>query len=107
MEDSEKTRRALRAKIVKESIEDSGKSRHGYFGYMGPLCIGDDSSWTPPAKKTVEGYKNLVTGPSKKGQGPDTLFSCQPPLAVGDLYTDPEKRQKKNTCMYKYIHIHI
>jgi len=90
-----------RAKILTQSLEDSNQPKFGYFGFSGPLCIGDDS-YAPrtmrkaPAEGDDEGPKgNMVTRPLQKGTHPSVYFSFAPPLALDDPYQDPGMMTKK------------
>jgi hypothetical protein len=92
-----------RAQIFAASLEAAHEPRYGYFGYTGPLAIGD-TSLAPQAKRKIvkdddgEPIRNMVCNPPKKGAGPDAYFSFEPPLAIGDLYIDPLLRTKKPKC---------
>jgi len=93
-----------RAKIFAASLESSHEPRFGYFGFTGPLAIGDNSLAPQAKRKKVsddeagEPIRNMICNPSKKGAGPDAYFSFEPPLAIGDLYIDPLLRTKKPKC---------
>jgi hypothetical protein len=92
-----------RAQILADSLAISHEPRFGYFGYTGPLAIGDNSM-APQAKRKIvkddegEPIRNMVANPPKKGSGPDAYFSFEPPLAIGDLYVDPLLRTRKPKC---------
>jgi len=92
-----------RAQILALSLESAHEPKFGYFGFTGPLAIGDNSL-APQAKRKIvqdegaEPIRNLLTNPAKKGAGPDAYFSFEPPLAIGDLYIDPLLRTKKPKC---------
>jgi len=94
----------LRAKILGQSLATSHEPKFGYFGYTGPLAIGDNSM-APQAKRKIvveteggEPIRNMIANPPKKGAGPDAYFSFEPPLAIGDPYVDPLFRTKKPKC---------
>jgi hypothetical protein len=93
-----------RAQIFAQSLESSHEPRFGYFGFTGPLAIGDNSLAPQSKRKKVsddesgEPIRNMVCNPPKKGAGPDAYFSFEPPLALGDLYIDPLLRTKKPKC---------
>jgi len=82
-----------RAKVLTESLETSNEPKFGYFGFPGPLCIGDDSygSWLmkkAAPKETGDGepIRNIQSAPTKKGMHPNVFFSFEPPLCIGDPY---------------------
>jgi hypothetical protein len=90
----------LRAKILTESLEISNCPKFGYFGFPGPLCIGDDSYAPRLMKKAPaadandsEPITNIKTSTTKKGMHPSVFFSFEPPLCVGDPYVDPSARE--------------
>lgn len=91
----------LRAKVLTESLEISNEPKFGYFGFPGPLCIGDDS-YAPKAvrKEKPEGnddelIRNIQTSALKKGMHPNVFFSFAPPLCLDDPYVDPGVMIKK------------
>jgi len=92
-----------RAQILALSLETSHEPKFGYFGFTGPLAIGDNSL-APQAKRKKqeddegEPIRNMLCNPPKKGAGPDAYFSFEPPLAIGDLYIGPLLRTKKPKC---------
>jgi len=94
-----------RAAILALSLENAHEPKFGYFGFTGPLAIGD-SSLAPQAKRKVvkdddsgEPIRNVICNPPKKGAGVDAYFSFAPPLSNGqdyiDPYIDPLLRTKK------------
>jgi len=89
-----------RAEILALSLESAHEPKFGYFGYTGPLAIGD-TSLAPQAKRKIvaddgaEPIRNMLCNPPKKGCTPDAYFSFEPPLAIGDPYVDPLLRTKK------------
>lgn len=92
----------LRAKILSESLEITNEPKFGYFGFAGPLCIGDDSYAPRLMKKApVEGdgdgepIRNIQTGGTKKGMHPNVFFSFAPPLCIDDPFQDAWIRDKK------------
>lgn len=94
-----------RGEILAASLESSHEPKWGYFGYTGPLAIGDNSL-APQAKRKApagdeegEPMYNIKTNPAKKGATPDVYFSFGPPLALGDPYIDPMLRTKKPKCV--------
>lgn len=93
-----------RAQILTASLEASHESKWGYFGYTGPLAIGDNSLAPQTARKPKteeeesEPIANVKTNPPKKGATPDVYFSFGPPLCMGDPYVDPMLRTKKPKC---------
>lgn len=93
-----------RAAILAQSVEQRHEPRWGYFGYTGPLAIGDNSlapstaRKPPPAEDAGEPIRNVLTQPPKKGATPDVYFSFEPPLCLGDLYIDPMLRTKRPKC---------
>jgi hypothetical protein len=89
-----------RANILAESISTRHETKWGYFGYTGPLAIGDDSlaprlQRQAPAEDAGDPIRNICTGPMKKGAGPEVYFSFSDPLCIGDPYVDPMLRTKK------------
>lgn len=94
-----------RAAIFAKSLENAHEPKWGYFGYTGPLSIGDNSlapsTVRKPKAEEEEGepIKNMLTQPPKKGATPDVYFSFAPPLCLGDLYVDPMLRTKKPKCV--------
>jgi len=92
-----------RAEILALSLESAHEPKFGYFGYTGPLAIGD-TSLAPQAKRKIvaddgaEPIRNMLCNPPKKGCTPDAYFSFEPPLAIGDPYVDPLLRTKKPKC---------
>lgn len=102
---SEEALAEKRAAILALSLENSHEPKWGYFGYTGPLAIGDNSL-APQAKRKAEAADegaeplyNVKTNPAKKGTTPDVYFSFGPPLAIGDPYIDPMLRTKKPKCV--------
>jgi len=92
-----------RAAIFSASIENRHEPKWGYFGYTGPLAIGDNSlapstTRKPPADEGAEPIRNILTSQPKKGATPDVYFSFEPPLCLGDLYVDPMLRTKRPKC---------
>jgi hypothetical protein len=90
-----------RAKILTDSLEISNEPKFGYFGFPGPLCIGDDS-YAPRLmkKEAAEGedgdpIRNIQTGPCKKGLQPNVFFSFAPPLCIDDPYVDAASMTKR------------
>ncbi|CAG9316428.1 unnamed protein product [Blepharisma stoltei] len=87
-----------RDEFLKESKENSTKSRYGLFSFTGTLAISDDAGYYKTASKklpdgTVKtGPKNFSTSPTRTGKGPDVYFS-KPEFLNGDLYRDPIKPQ--------------
>jgi len=94
-----------RAAIFAKSLEASHEPKWGYFGYTGPLAIGDNSlapsTVRKPKTEEEEGepIRNIQTQPAKKGATPDVYFSFCPPLCLGDVYVDPMLRTKKPKCV--------
>jgi len=96
-----------RAAILALSLESAHEPKFGYFGFTGPLAIGDNSL-APQAKRKIpkdeegEPIRNMICNPPKKGAGPDAYFSFGPPLSNGDdhrdPYIDPLLRTKKPKC---------
>jgi len=92
-----------RAQIFALSLENAHEPKFGYFGYTGPLAIGDNSQ-APQAKRKIvaeegdEPIRNMLVNPPRKGCTPDAYFSFEPPLALGDPYIDPLLRTKKPKC---------
>jgi len=93
-----------RAAILAKSLESSHEPKWGYFGYTGPLAIGDNSLAPSTVRKPKEEAeeeipnRNVLTQPPKKGATPDVYFSFEPPLCIGDTYVDPMLRTKKSKC---------
>jgi hypothetical protein len=93
-----------RAAIFAKSLESSHEPKWGYFGYTGPLAIGDNSLAPSTVRKPkaeeeeAEPIRNVQTQPPRKGATPDVYFSFAPPLCIGDLYIDPMLRTKKPKC---------
>lgn len=93
-----------RSAIFAKSLEFSHEPKWGYFGYTGPLAIGDNSLSPCTVRKAKteeeegEPIKNMLTQPAKKGATPDVYFSLAPPLCLGDLYVDPMLRTRKPKC---------
>jgi len=91
----------LRAKVLTESLEISNAPKFGYFGFPGPLCIGDDS-YAPrlmkrvPATEAADGepIRNIQTSTTKKGMHPNVFFSFAPPLCLDDPFVDSWHRVK-------------
>jgi len=92
---------ATRSKVLLESLETSNEPKFGYFGFPGPLCIGDDSAGGFLMKKPVvegndgEPIRNIQSAPTKKGMHPSVFFSFAPPLCLDDPYVDPHSMVKK------------
>lgn len=90
-----------RAKVLMESLETSNEPKFGYFGFPGPLCIGDDSSGAflmkkePKADGDGEPIRNIQSAPTKKGMHPNVFFSFAPPLCLDDPYVDPHTMVKR------------
>jgi len=91
----------LRSKVLTQSLEISNEPKFGYFGFPGPLCIGDDS-YAPRLMRKVavessdgETIRNIVTSTTKKGMHPNVFFSFAPPLCLDDPYVDAHARQSK------------
>lgn len=85
-----------------ESLETSNEPKFGYFGFPGPLCIGDDSVGgflmkKQPAADEGDGepIRNIQSAPTKKGMHPNVFFAFAPPLCLGDPYIDPGQMVKK------------
>jgi hypothetical protein len=96
----------IRHKAHTESLDKSNLPRFGYFGFPGPLCIGDDS-YAPrlvrkPKDEADEGepIRNIQSAPCKKGNHPNVYFSFSPPLCLDDPYVDPHRREKKGKVVY-------
>jgi hypothetical protein len=92
-----------RAAIFANSLAAAHEPKWGYFGYTGPLSIGDNSlapstERKPPPAEGEEPIRNLLTNPPRKGATPDVYFSFAPPLCLGDLYVDPMLRTKRAKC---------
>lgn len=91
----------LRARVLTESLEISNEPKFGYFGFPGPLCIGDDSYAPRLMKKAAvenadgETIRNIQTSTIKKGMHPNVFFSFAPPLCLDDPYQDPHYMVKK------------
>jgi len=91
----------LRAKVLTESLEISNEPKFGYFGFPGPLCIGDDSYAPRLMKKeaavsdTGELIRNIQAGSLKKGMHPNVFFSFPPPLCLDDPFVDDWMKNKK------------
>ena len=91
------TREEERACILKEAMSNSNKPRFCYMGYAPPLCIGDE--YDKPkrifsgVKKDLHPRSMLVSFP-KKGNGPESLFSFQNSLCVGDPYRNLVRSEK-------------
>jgi hypothetical protein len=92
---------ALRAKVLTESLEISNEPKFGYFGFPGPLCIGDDSYAPRLMKKEVvetsdgEAIRNMQTSALKKGMHPNVFFSFAPPLCLDDPFQDAHSLTKR------------
>jgi len=92
---------STRAKVLAESLEVSNEPKFGYFGFPGPLCIGDDSyaprlmKKEPAPEGDGEPIRNIQTTGTKKGMHPNVFFSFAPPLCIDDPYVDMWKREKK------------
>jgi len=93
-----------RAKILTESLEISNAPKFGYFGFPGPLCIGDDSyaprlmkkkEVNPDAVDHGEPIRNILTSTTKKGMHPNVFFSFAPPLCLDDPYVDGHSLVKR------------
>jgi hypothetical protein len=93
-----------RAAIFAKSLEASHEPKWGYFGYTGPLAIGDNSLAPSTVRKPkaeeeeAEPMRNMLTQPPRKGATQDVYFSFAPPLCLGDVYVDPMLRTKKPKC---------
>lgn len=90
----------LRGTILARTLEESNEPRFGYFGFCAPLAVGDDSYAPKTMRKPKEDeggepIRNIVTNPPKKGATPDTLFSMDTPLCIGDPYVDDARRNRK------------
>jgi hypothetical protein len=91
----------IRTRVLTESLEDSNNPKFGYFGFPGPLCIGDDSYAPRLVRKAKsesddgEPIRNIQTSPLKKGFHPNVFFSFAPPMCLDDPYQDPHKATKK------------
>jgi len=91
----------LRAKVLTESLEISNEPKFGYFGFPGPLCIGDDSYAPRLMRKEAavtesgELVRNIQAGSLKKGMHPNVFFSFAPPLCLDDPYLDRGLHTKK------------
>lgn len=91
----------LRAKCLTESLEISNAPKFGYFGFPGPLCIGDDSYAPRLMKKEAavggdgEAIRNIQAGTLKKGMHPNVFFSFAPPLCLDDPFVDAWRMNKK------------
>jgi len=93
---------ATRAKVLTESLETSNEPKFGYFGFAGPLCIGDTSAGgflmkrkEAAADDAGEPIRNIQSAPTKKGMHPNVFFSFAPPLCLDDPYVDPHSMVKK------------
>jgi len=92
----------LRGKILTESLGISNEPKFGYFGFPGPLCIGDDSYAPRLMKKEAvenpdgEAIRNVQTSALKKGMHPNVFFSFAPPLCIDDPFTDSSTRDRQN-----------
>lgn len=84
-----------------ESLAISNEPKFGYFGFPGPLCIGDNSyapflqRKAPAESDDGEPIRNIQTSTLKKGMHPNVFFSFAPPLALGDPYQDQAGMMKK------------
>lgn len=93
-----------RSAIFAASLDASHEPKWGYFGYTGPLAIGDNSlarrAVRKPKEEAEEELPNrgVMTNPPKKGATPDVYFSFEPPLCIGDMYVDPMLRTRKEKC---------
>eukprot|EP00746_Dinoflagellata_sp_MGD_P007685 gnl/MRDRNA2_/MRDRNA2_115258_c0_seq1.p1 gnl/MRDRNA2_/MRDRNA2_115258_c0~~gnl/MRDRNA2_/MRDRNA2_115258_c0_seq1.p1 ORF type:complete len:334 (-),score=67.85 gnl/MRDRNA2_/MRDRNA2_115258_c0_seq1:114-1115(-) len=93
-----------RAAIFAKSLEASHEPKWGYFGYTGPLAIGDNSLAPSTVRKPKEEAeeetpnRNMMTQPPRKGATQDVYFSFAPPLCIGDTYVDPMLRTKREKC---------
>jgi len=96
----------VRHKALTESLDKSNNPKFGYFGFPGPLCIGDDSYAPRLVRKPKsdtddsEPIRNIQAGSLKKGNHPNVYFSFAPPLAVDDPYQDPHLLNKKGKVKY-------
>jgi len=93
-----------RATIFGKSLESRHEPKWGYFGYTGPLAIGDNSLApstvrAPPPAEGEEPIRGILTQPPRKGATPDVYFSFAPPLCIGDMYVDPMLRTKRPKCI--------
>jgi hypothetical protein len=86
-----------RTRVLTESLETSNNPRFGYFGYPGPLCIGDDSYAPRLVRKAKvetdsgEPVRNIQTSALKKGTHPNVFFDFAPYSIDGksEPYQDP------------------
>lgn len=91
---------ARRQHFLTESLENSNEPRWGYFGFAGPLAIGDNS-YAPRLQKRVpvddeEPKGNITSHAPKTGSTPDVYFSFAPPLCLDDPFIDPAMRLKRD-----------
>lgn len=87
------TRKKLsREEILKESLASSIKPRFCYMGYAPPLCIGDEYRKSISGQNGQENPRPILVGSPKKGKGPDSFFSFESSLCLGDPYTDSLSR---------------
>jgi hypothetical protein len=96
----------VRHKAYTESVDKSNAPRFGYFGFPGPLCIGDDS-YAPRLVRKPKGeeddgepMRNPQTAPLKKGNHPNVYFSFAPPICLDDPYVDDHMKNKKGKVHY-------
>jgi len=91
----------IRSKALTESLEISNEPKFGYFGFPGPLCIGDDSYAPRLMKKEAaagadgEAIRNIITSTTKKGMHPNVFFSFAPPLCLDDPFQDAHMLTRK------------
>lgn len=88
------------------TLEESNEPRFGYFGFIAPLAVGDDSLAPRAMRKPktedegAEPIRNIVTNPPKKGATPDAFFSMETPNCIGDPYVDPASRNRLKKVLY-------
>jgi len=97
---------AKREKILQESLDNSNQPSWGYFGLGGSLAIGDNS-YAPIIKRKpkeeeeiAEPMRQIQCNPPKKGVGPDSFFTFETSVGVGDPYQDPGYAVKKGRIQH-------